>query len=112
MKVIIAGGRDYIFSIEDINLLDDLHKEHDFSEVVSGGAWGADFEGEQWAARNGIFVKKFPADWNKHGRAAGPIRNKQMAQYADALITFKGGRGTANMKNQAREYGLNILHQV
>ena len=41
----------------------------------------------------------FPADWDKHGRAAGPIRNKQMADYADVLIAVWDGksRGTKNM---------------
>lgn len=92
MKVIIAGGRDYSFSVRDLNLLDALHKEHGFSEVVSGGAWGADFEGKQWAARNGVFVKRFPADWKKHGRAAGPITKLNVVHSAMGVwlrVSFK-----------------------
>ena len=56
------------------------------TEVISGTAHGIDTLGEKWAERHGIPVKRFPADWNAHGKSAGPIRNRQMAQYADALI--------------------------
>lgn len=55
-------------------------------------------------------LNTFPADWNKHGRAAGPIRNEEMAQYADALIAFWDGksRGTKSMISLATEYSLKI----
>lgn len=69
------------------------------TEVVCGMARGADTWGRMWAEENGIPVKKFPAEWNKFGRAAGPIRNSQMAEYADSLIVFiySGSRGSKNM---------------
>lgn len=46
--------------------------------------------------------KEFPADWKAHGKAAGPIRNKQMAEYADALLLIWDGesKGSASMKNE------------
>jgi len=54
---------------------------------------------EEWARENGIPIKRFPADWDKHGKAAGPIRNRAMAEYADALLAVWDGesKGTANM---------------
>jgi hypothetical protein len=61
---------------------------------------------------NRVPVKQFPADWNKYGKAAGPIRNAQMAKYADAVILFPGGRGTANMRKLAKEHGLEILYDA
>jgi hypothetical protein len=99
MKTIIAGCRDF----KDYNLLkskvDAYREDHVITEVVCGGATGADALGENYAVQNGITVKGFPADWNKHGKAAGPIRNRQMAEYADCLIAVWDGksRGTKNM---------------
>lgn len=109
MKVIIAGGRRYYFSIDDFKEIYDLHKTHKFSEVVSGGSKGADFEGECWAATNGLPKKRFVANWKEEGRAAGPIRNRKMAQYADALIALPGGAGTKNMISEAKKAGLKIF---
>ena len=98
MKTIIAGGRDF----KDYNLLKKqvdyyrLHK-NEITEVVSGGAAGADSLGEMYAIENNIPIKVFNADWNKHGRAAGP-----MAEYADVLIAVWDGqsKGTKNMIDQ------------
>lgn len=102
VAVIIAGGRDYQFTEADIAKLDAIS----IREVVSGGASGADQCGEQWAESRGIPVERFPADWETHGRAAGPIRNRKMAEYADAVVLFPGGRGTASMQKEAEKAGL------
>ena len=108
MKTIIAGGRD----IDDFNLVKEAVKESGFeiTEVVSGKAAGADTLGEQWAEKNGVPVKEFPADWELHGKSAGPIRNREMVQYAEALIALWDGqsRGTSNMIQNARAYGLEV----
>lgn len=105
MKTVIAGGRGYALTKDDIMWLDTLP----ISEVVSGGALGADIGGEQWARTKGISVKRFPADWATHGKAAGPIRNAQMAEYADAVVLFPGGRGTASMRSEAKKAGLTFF---
>jgi hypothetical protein len=75
------------------------------TEIVSGKARGADTLGEQYAKEKGIPVKEFPADWNKYGKAAGPIRNEEMARYADWLIAFwhPDCKGTTNMIRIMRE---------
>jgi len=112
VKVIIAGGRDYQCHLDDVLMLHDLHLDNNFTEIVSGAASGADREGEIFACDICIPVKRFPADWETHGKAAGPIRNKQMAQYADAVILFPGGKGTASMRKLAKEYGLKILYDA
>lgn len=97
MKVVIAGSRD----ITDRMGLVKAIKQSGFeiTEVVSGCARGVDKLGEAWARANDIPIKEFPADWNKHGNAAGPIRNAEMAEYADALIVLWDGesKGTKNM---------------
>ena len=105
MKTIIAGGRDYELSPEDCARLAEL----EISEVVCGCARGADTGGRNWAEALGIPVKLFPADWPRLGSAAGPIRNQQMADYADALVAFPGGRGTADMVRRAKAEGL-VVH--
>jgi glycerophosphoryl diester phosphodiesterase len=109
MKVIIAGSREIADFVAVETAL--LKSEYKATEIVSGGARGVDKVGEEVATKHGIPIKVFKADWNKFGRAAGPIRNKQMAEYADALIAVWDGesKGTANMILQAREFGLKIF---
>jgi len=105
MKVIIAGGRNYQLTPKDYARLDSLG----ITEVVSGGAKGADQCGEYYGRIRGIKVTVFPADWKQYGRSAGPIRNRQMAQYADALAAFHGGYGTQSMRNEAIKAGIIIF---
>jgi hypothetical protein len=97
VKIVIAGGRDYRFTEADFLLLDTFLG---ITEVVCGCAKGADSYGRMWAQQRSIPVKEFPADWDKHGKAAGHIRNAEMADYADGAILFPGGTGTKNMKQQ------------
>lgn len=79
-----------------------IHSLYELTEIVSGGSDGADKEGENFAGLFGIPVKPFKADWEKYGKKAGPIRNQQMADYADACIAFKGDKGTFDMVEKAR----------
>ena len=107
MKLIIAGGRDYDLTVGDFSSLMDLMPR--VTEVVSGGATGVDQQGEMWADFYGFPIKRFPADWRTHGKAAGPIRNAEMAAYADAVALFPGGRGTASMRREAEKAGIEIF---
>lgn len=102
--LIIAGGRDVAMTQDQWDRLVGLSDLVD--EVVSGGARGIDSWGELWAGKMGIPCRKFPADWNRLGPAAGPVRNSQMAAYANALAIFDGGNGSADMHNKAVEAGL------
>lgn len=65
-------------------------------EIVSGCAWGADMAGESYAEDKRLPIKRFPADWGKHGKRAGYLRNLAMVQYADAVLALWDGtsRGT------------------
>ena len=108
MKTIIAGMRDfydYAFVEPYLDML-----RHEITEVVSGCATGIDSLGERWAKANGIPIRRFPADWSKHGKAAGPIRNRQMADYADALIAFwdRKSKGTKNMIETAKKSKMKV----
>lgn len=113
-RVIIAGSRDF----DDYALLQEhadymLSRQEDI-EIVSGGASGADALGERYAKDRGYKLKIFPADWVKYGRRAGPIRNREMAEYADALLAYWDGksRGTQNMIEEARARGLKVSIKI
>lgn len=101
MKVIIAGSRD----IYNYELLEEVMRSSDIvpTEIISGGASGVDKLGEQWAEENNLPIHQFYADWSIHGKSAGPIRNRQMAENADALIALWDGqsRSTQDMIEQA-----------
>lgn len=111
MRTIICGGRNYAFRNEDYELLNALHEKHRFTLVLSGAARGADMYGEIWARLNNIPVERHPADWARWGKSAGPIRNSEMANLADAVVAFPGGAGTSDMLRKAREKGLAILRE-
>lgn len=113
-RVIIAGTRDF----NDYELLKSycdymLSKKVESGEeivVLSGGASGADALGEQYAKERGYNILHYPAQWDKYGRRAGPMRNRQMADNADALIAYWDGesRGTKNMIEEAKKRGLMV----
>ena len=79
--------------------------------VIHGAARGVDTQA-MIAAQTLPGVKHLPfqADWNAHGRAAGPIRNKRMLMEGkpDLVVAFPGGRGTENMKKQAKDAGVPV----
>lgn len=110
MKVIIAGSRTFNNYEILLKACDFYLKKTTDIEIVSGGAKGADELGERYAEERGYLIKRFPADWNKHGKSAGYIRNGLMAHYSDALIAFWDGKskGTKNMIEQAKKNNLNI----
>lgn len=110
-RVIIAGSR----SFDDYALLKkkaDLYLSNikDEIRVVCGLARGADTLGEKYARERGYDVDYYPADWTNLGKAAGYVRNEQMARNADALIAFWDGEsvGTAHMITLSRKYNLPI----
>lgn len=112
MKVIVCGGRDGHNPQDVYRTLDAFHKEHQISTVVEGDARGVDRMAGFWARKNSITNLKYPADWNRHGRAAGPIRNQKMLdeQRPDAVLAFRGGRGTADMVHRAEACGVQVVH--
>ncbi|MFT7614323.1 MAG: hypothetical protein ACI9J3_003305 [Parvicellaceae bacterium] len=111
-KVIIAGGRHFFDYAIVKRVCDHMLKDRKAGtiEIVSGTCRGADKLGERYAKENGYPVKPFPAEWNKLGKSAGHIRNEQMANYSDALISFWDGKssGTKDMISLARKHELKI----
>ena len=104
IRLIVAGSRcfdDYDLLKSQIN---EIKVKYEIVEIVSGTARGADRLGELYAKEHNIPVKRFPADWDRYGKAAGYIRNVQMAEYADACICFSinYSRGTEHMINLSK----------
>ena len=113
MRTIIAGSREGV-------CMADLEKAMEScgwtpTVVISGDAPGVDKLGEEWADARGIAIERFRADWTRLKRAAGPIRNGQMADAAEALVGVWDGSspGTKDMIQKARKRGLRVhLHIV
>lgn len=104
MILIVAGTRtiddyDYVESI----VTSSRHWKPD--KIISGGAAGPDTYAEAIAAVNGIDFEQYPAEWDELGKAAGPIRNREMAKAADALVAIWNGHsaGTKSMISVAIE---------
>jgi hypothetical protein len=109
VKTIVAGSRTG-FGFGDI-ILGMLQVEWEISEIVSGGARGVDQLGEEWAECQHLPLKIFRAEWDKYGRAAGPLRNLQMLDYAEALVAFwdRESRGTRHIVEEAIKKGRRVV---
>ncbi|MEM6533815.1 MAG: DUF2493 domain-containing protein [Myxococcota bacterium] len=112
MRLIIAGSRD----ITDPDIVDHCISIFGLipDVVLSGCARGVDKLGEDWARENNVRIERWPAEWNRYGKMAGPRRNGQMADHSNALLLIWDGksRGSKNMKNQAAIRGLAIFEHI
>jgi len=117
MRILVCGSRHF----DDFNQLNQLLADLDFrgtvgepriKTIIEGEAKGADTLARKWGEMNGKEILKFPADWDKHGRAAGPIRNNQMLDEGkpDLVVAFlaKDSKGTKNMIEQAEKAGVPV----
>lgn len=110
MRVLVCGGRDYHQFAAVDKALRQVHDQYGIDVLIHGAARGADSLGAKWAEQRGIPTLSFPADWDKHGRAAGHIRNAQMLDEGkpEGVVAFPGGRGTADMVRKARAAGIKV----
>lgn len=106
-RVLVCGGRAF----EDYAFLRDVLDYYAPTLVIHGAARGADSLAHRWAQNRCISVESHPADWQAHGKAAGPIRNAKMisAGKPDLVIAFPGGKGTANMVKIATDKGVPVI---
>jgi len=110
MKILVCGGRNYRDFATIMAILYGYNRsEGSPHDLIHGDADGADRLAAIAADTLGWRVHAFPADWNRHGRSAGPLRNLRMlAEKPDLVIAFPGGRGTADMVEKARAAGVNV----
>lgn len=111
MRVLVCGGRGFSDRSGLFRTLDALHAERDFQMLVYGCADGADELARQWALARYIPHIGFPANWAKHGRRAGPIRNRQMLRSGKPhlVVAFPGGVGTQSMISIAKSDGVDVV---
>ena len=118
MRVLVCGGRDF----NDYELLratlDRILNPNNLSlayqagiELIHGGARGADTWADYWAVNNYVPIHEYKANWDKYGKRAGYIRNKQMLDEGkpDLVIAFPGGKGTQMMVKLAKEAGVETI---
>lgn len=113
MKVIIAGSRTAVSYQSVVKAVQD--SGFDITEIISGGARGADTLGEAYAKNNNITLTIMKAEWDKLGKSAGYRRNEQMARYGEAVIALWDGesRGTMHMIEIAKRLGLPLyIHKI
>ena len=117
-RVLACGGRNYDDRERLYRVLDKALKAATLAGrtfvLIHGNARGADKLSHEWAmARQVDDVRVYPADWEQHGKAAGPIRNRLMLTdgQPNVIIAFKGGNGTANMIQQGKKAGVPV-HEV
>lgn len=81
LRILVCGGRTYCDWEKIRSTLDDLAIIHGIAHLRHGAAAGADSFANQWADLRRVPKKAFPANWNLHGRGAGPIRNQEMLDW-------------------------------
>lgn len=115
------GYEQYVFAYEYLNKLahdrfprypEDAYGNYMYDvTIISGEAAGADSIATDWAVVNWTDYQGYPADWKKHGRKAGAMRNHLMLTEGkpDLVVAFPGGRGTAHMVQIAKEAGVEVI---
>jgi hypothetical protein len=108
MRLLVCGDRNWTDKSCIFGTLDEVAP----TVIISGGATGADDIAEQWAVEHRVERHIFPAQWDKFGKAAGPIRNQLMldAGQPDLVLAFHAdyalSKGTKDMVRRARKAGL------
>lgn len=112
MRILICGSR-YWYNMEIIKA---ALKEYPVNSIIiHGDCRGADRVGGEAAGELGMEVEKYPADWNRYGPSAGPIRNAQMPKEGkpDIVLAFPGNRygsrGTSDMIKKARAQNISVI---
>ena len=113
MRILVCGGRDF----SDFELLDKVLMSFEncamgpISAIIHGDARGADSIAGAWARVNNKEEIPFPANWEKHGKAAGPIRNAEMLLQTRpcCVVAFPGGIGTSDMIKRSKKAGYRVF---
>lgn len=111
MRVLVCGGRNFRSAAQVHYALDKFHAVTPILELMEGGATGVDRYAAEWCHKQKN-IRKWVchADWEKHGKAAGPMRNQRMIEWGpDVVIAFPGGKGTADMVARARKAGIKLV---
>lgn len=110
MKVLVCGSRDWAAEAPIRERLSKLPKD---TIILEGGARGADTLARHAAEFLGLKVMEFPADWDQHGRAAGPLRNQKMIDEGPGLVIafhpdISKSRGTGDTVGRAKRRNIPV----
>lgn len=107
MRILVCGSRTFT----DGQFVWDVlraYKAHGVDVVITGMAKGADTHAVNWANANHVTLHEYPADWKKHGKKAGVLRNQVMLEDGepDVVLAFvdkplEESKGTADMVRRA-----------
>ena len=114
MRLLICGGRNFTDVEYAIPRFHRVHLKTPVTTLICGMAHGGDMIGHAWAKEMGIPTEEYPITkeaWDRHGNAAGPIRNLQMLKQGkpDLVLGLPGGNGTAHMLSIADKAGVEII---
>lgn len=111
IRILICGSRNWTDKQVIENYIQTLPKD---TIIIQGGCKGADFFAGYFAIKYNLILETYRANWKKFGKAAGPIRNKQMLDEGkpEIVIAFHNNieqsKGTKDMIRQARERGIPV----
>lgn len=112
MRILVCGGREYDNYSQFMDKMEKLVENYwGDLVIIHGDAKGADFLARIWAVYHEETELRFPANWGKHGKTAGAIRNQQMLDEGkpDIVLAFPGGTGTVDMIRRARKAGVRVV---
>lgn len=123
MKILVTGDRNWTKASvirEVLFFLDLMSKKYNESIIlIEGGAGGVDSIAATIGRKLGFNVRTFPADWKKHGKKAGPIRNREMLDFLNEegpeLVLafhdnlFNGSKGTRDCVTKAKKRGKPVV---
>lgn len=110
-RVLVFGSRTWRELGVIVRVLADLRP----AVVIEGDAQGADRMAGAWARARGVVLERYPADWARDGKAAGPLRNQRMLDEGkpDRAVGFISGavgspwsRGSADMAACVKKAGV------
>jgi hypothetical protein len=106
--LLVCGGRDFNDAERVFAVLDGIMRQLSLvgsivRQLVTGDAAGADALAVRWATERRVSFRVYVAEWEKHGRKAGPLRNQRMLDEnaVGMVVAFPGGRGTDDMVRRA-----------
>lgn len=111
-RVLICGSRRWNNQDLIFRCLRKANTTRPIDVVIQGEAIGADRMARECAERLGINVLSFPAEWERYGRSAGPVRNQQMLEQGEPTEVWcfsedlMNSKGTGDMFHRALKAGL------
>lgn len=109
----VTGGRDHVVTRAEKDAFQDALLSYGVTVVRHGAARGVDTWVAEWVERKEFLrIEAWPAQWKKHGKIAGRIRNRAMLQGpppVGLLIAFPGGSGTAHCLDVALEMEIPVV---